>query len=194
MTPRLPPWAAIPAGLLCGTAIGTITASLYLALALRTGFAGFDMLAVWRAGAEVRAAHPEAFKVAFGAVGLGAAGLGNTGFRLGLAGPERGVWIRPLADQGRVEAERHARDAGARVCLRQARAACIEGALHLGERHPACDDGRSDPGGEGRRLRDPEPSLLRRLHRGARRQRREFREDRAAPRDERRRGLPFQPL
>lgn len=86
MTPRLPPWAAIPAGLLCGTAIGTITASLYLALALRTGFAGFDMLAVWKAGAEERGAHPEAFRVAFGAIGFGAAGLALLAFAWGRQG------------------------------------------------------------------------------------------------------------
>ncbi|MCI2400995.1 type IV secretory system conjugative DNA transfer family protein [Aliiroseovarius subalbicans] len=72
----IPLWAALPFGLICGALLGTIIASFYLALALRTGFTQFDMFAVWRAGAGVRLAHPEAFKVAFGAVGFGALGLG----------------------------------------------------------------------------------------------------------------------
>ncbi|MFV1493594.1 type IV secretory system conjugative DNA transfer family protein [Phaeobacter sp. JH18-32] len=72
----IPLWAALPFGLICGALLGTIIASFYLALALRTGFAQFDMFAVWRAGEGVRLAHPEAFKVAFGAVGFGALGLG----------------------------------------------------------------------------------------------------------------------
>ncbi len=80
MSARLPPWAAVPVGALCGAAIGTIVASFYLALALRTGLSDFDMLAVWKAGADVRTAHPEAFKVAFGAVGLGTLGLATLAF------------------------------------------------------------------------------------------------------------------
>ena len=80
MSARLPLWAAVPVGTLCGAAIGTIVASFYLALALRTGFTDFDMLAVWKAGADVRIAHPEAFKVAFGAVGLGTLGLATLAF------------------------------------------------------------------------------------------------------------------
>ncbi|MCI5042970.1 MULTISPECIES: type IV secretory system conjugative DNA transfer family protein [Rhodobacterales] len=72
----IPLWAAVPFGLICGTLLGTIVASIYLALALRTGFGQFDMFAVWRAGAGLRLAHPDAFKVAFGAVGFGALGLG----------------------------------------------------------------------------------------------------------------------
>ena len=80
MSSRLPLWAAVPVGTLCGAVIGTIIASFYLALALRTGFAEFDMLAVWKAGADVRTAHPEAFRVAFGAVGLGTLGLATLAF------------------------------------------------------------------------------------------------------------------
>ncbi|MEY8829513.1 type IV secretory system conjugative DNA transfer family protein [Sedimentitalea sp. XS_ASV28] len=72
----IPLWAAVPFGLICGTLLGTIVASFYLALALRTGFGQFDMFAVWRASSGLRLAHPEAFKVAFGAVGFGALGLG----------------------------------------------------------------------------------------------------------------------
>ena len=53
MSTRLPLWAAVPVGTLCGTALGTIAASFYLALALRTGFAEFDMFAVWTASALI---------------------------------------------------------------------------------------------------------------------------------------------
>ncbi|MCV3273569.1 type IV secretory system conjugative DNA transfer family protein [Roseobacter sinensis] len=80
MSTRLPLWAAVPVGTLCGTALGTIAASFYLALALRTGFAEFDMFAVWTASPGLRAANPEAFKVAFGAVGFGATGLAVLAF------------------------------------------------------------------------------------------------------------------
>ena len=52
MSTRLPLWAAVPVGTFCGAAIGTIVASFYLALALRTGLTEFDMLAVWNAGAR----------------------------------------------------------------------------------------------------------------------------------------------
>lgn len=90
MSTRLPLWAAVPVGTLCGAATGTIVASFYLALALRTGLTDFDMLAVWTAGAEIRIAHPDAFKVAFGAVGFGTLGLATLAF----------VWIR----QGRSDA------------------------------------------------------------------------------------------
>jgi type IV secretion system protein VirD4 len=72
----IPLWAAVPFGLVCGALLGTIVASFYLALALRTGFSQFDMFAVWQASAGLRAAHPDAFKVAFGSVGFGALGLG----------------------------------------------------------------------------------------------------------------------
>ena len=75
MNKPLPLWAALPFGALCGAVLGTIIASFYLTLALKTGFSSFDMLAVWRASAGLRAAHPEAFRVAFGAVGFGAIGL-----------------------------------------------------------------------------------------------------------------------
>ncbi|MEO3416206.1 type IV secretory system conjugative DNA transfer family protein [Roseovarius sp. CAU 1744] len=80
MSTRLPLWAAVPFGTLCGAAIGTIVASFYLALALRTGVSEFDMLTVWKASAAVRAAHPEAFQVAFGAVGLSSLGLATLAF------------------------------------------------------------------------------------------------------------------
>ena len=80
MSTRLPLWAAVPMGSLCGAALGTIVASFYLALALKTGVADFDMLAVWTASASLRAAHPEAFQVAFGAVGFGAVGLAVLAF------------------------------------------------------------------------------------------------------------------
>ncbi len=76
----LPIWAALPFGALCGAVLGTIVASFYLTLALRTGFANFDMLAVWRASDGLRRAHPEAFKVAFGAVGFGVIGLAGLAF------------------------------------------------------------------------------------------------------------------
>lgn len=72
----IPLWAAVPFGLVCGALLGTIVASFYLALALRTGFGQFDMFAVWQASAGLRAAHPDAFKAAFGSVGFGALGLG----------------------------------------------------------------------------------------------------------------------
>ncbi|MEM5469753.1 MAG: type IV secretory system conjugative DNA transfer family protein [Paracoccaceae bacterium] len=72
----IPLWAAVPFGLICGALLGTIIASFYLEIALGTGFAQFDMFAVWRAGVGVRHAHPEAFKVGFGAVGFGALCLG----------------------------------------------------------------------------------------------------------------------
>lgn len=75
MNKQLPLWAAVPFGAICGAILGTIIASFYLTLALQSGFAGFDMMAVWKASATMRAAHPEAFKVAFGAVGFGAIGL-----------------------------------------------------------------------------------------------------------------------
>ena len=80
MNTPLPLWAALPFGTLCGAAMGTIIASFYLALALRTGVSEFDMLAVWKASASLRAAHPDAFKVAFGAVGFGALGLAALAF------------------------------------------------------------------------------------------------------------------
>ena len=80
MSARLPLGAAVPFGAMCGVAIGTIVASFYLALALRTGLSDFDMLMVWKAGAASRAAHPEAFKVAFGAVGISSAGLAVLAF------------------------------------------------------------------------------------------------------------------
>ncbi|MDP5218789.1 type IV secretory system conjugative DNA transfer family protein [Ruegeria sp. 2205SS24-7] len=80
MSTRLPLWAAVPFGTLCGAALGTIVAGFYLALALRTGLSEFDMFAVWTSGAGLRSAHPEAFKVAFGAVGLGAIGLAVLAF------------------------------------------------------------------------------------------------------------------
>ena len=67
-------------GLLCGTMIGTIIGSAYLALAFRRGVGGFDMFGVWAASEALRAAHPEAFKVAFGAVALFALGLGLLAF------------------------------------------------------------------------------------------------------------------
>ena len=76
MTKTLPLWAALLFGVICGAVIGTIVAAFYLTLALKTGFGSFDMLALWKASAATRAAHPEAFKVGFGAVGFGAIGLG----------------------------------------------------------------------------------------------------------------------
>lgn len=80
MSTRLPLWAAVPMGSLCGAALGTIVASFYLTLALKTGMTDFDMFAVWTASAGLRAAHPEAFQVAFGAVGFGAVGLAVLAF------------------------------------------------------------------------------------------------------------------
>ena len=75
MNKSLPLWAALPFGAVCGAIVGTIVASFYLALALKTGVSSFDMLSVWKAGASTRTAHPEAFKVAFGTVGFGTLGL-----------------------------------------------------------------------------------------------------------------------
>jgi len=80
MQKTLPIWAALPLGAICGAAIGTIIASAYLTLALKMGFANFDMLTVWKASTGLRNAHPEAFKVAFGAVAFGAIGLGVLAF------------------------------------------------------------------------------------------------------------------
>lgn len=77
MNKTIPLWAALPFGAICGAILGTIVASFYLTLALRTGFGNFDMLAVWNASAGLRGAHPEAFKVAYGAVGFGSLGLGG---------------------------------------------------------------------------------------------------------------------
>jgi len=49
MNKAFPLWAALPFGAICGAILGTIVASFYLTLALRTGFGNFDMLAVsWR--------------------------------------------------------------------------------------------------------------------------------------------------
>ena len=80
MSTRLPLWAAVPVGTLCGAALGTIVASFYLALALKTGLTDFDMIAVWTASTGLRAAHPEAFQVAFGAVGFGSVCLAVLAF------------------------------------------------------------------------------------------------------------------
>ena len=80
MQKTLPLWAAVPIGAVCGAVIGTIIASFYLTLALKVGFSNFDMLAVWKAGEATKLAHPEAFKVAFGAIGFGAIGLGVLAF------------------------------------------------------------------------------------------------------------------
>ncbi|MBC58897.1 MAG: type VI secretion protein [Confluentimicrobium sp.] len=76
MTKTLPLWAALLFGVICGAVIGTIVAAFYLTLALKTGFANFDMLTLWKASAATRAGHAQAFKVGFGAVGFGAIGLG----------------------------------------------------------------------------------------------------------------------
>lgn len=46
MNKTIPLWAALPFGAICGAILGTIVASFYLALALRTGFGNFDMLSV----------------------------------------------------------------------------------------------------------------------------------------------------
>ena len=67
-------------GLLCGAMIGTILGSAYLALAFRRGVDEFDMFGLWTASEALRAMHPEAFKVAFGAVALFALGLGLLAF------------------------------------------------------------------------------------------------------------------
>lgn len=72
--------AGVLFGLLSGAMIGTILGSAYLTLALRRGVAGFDMFSVWKGTATLRALHPEAFKVAFGAVALFALGLGILAF------------------------------------------------------------------------------------------------------------------
>ncbi|WP_299852212.1 type IV secretory system conjugative DNA transfer family protein [uncultured Roseovarius sp.] len=88
----LPVWAAVPFGTLCGAALGTIVASFYLALALKTGFGNFDMLIVWKATPGIRAAHPEAFKVAFGVIGFGAIGLATLAFAW--------TWARERDDYG----------------------------------------------------------------------------------------------
>ncbi|GFE67215.1 type IV secretory system conjugative DNA transfer family protein [Litoreibacter roseus] len=68
-------WIAVSLGLLCGAAIGIITASIYLAFALKIGFEEFDMFAVWTSGVGLRARYPEVFHVACGIVGMGAVGL-----------------------------------------------------------------------------------------------------------------------
>ncbi|GLO80240.1 type IV secretory system conjugative DNA transfer family protein [Sulfitobacter pontiacus] len=80
MQKTLPLWAAVAIGAICGAVIGTIIASFYLTLALKVGFSNFDMLAVWKAGEATKRAHPEAFKVAFGAIGFGTIGLGVLAF------------------------------------------------------------------------------------------------------------------
>ena len=67
-------------GLMCGAMIGTILGSAYLALALRRGAGGFNMIGVWTASEALRAVHPEAFKVAYVAVALFALGLGLLAF------------------------------------------------------------------------------------------------------------------
>lgn len=77
MNKSLPPWLAFPFGAFCGAIIGTVVAGFYLTLALKVGLANFDMMTVWTASAITRAAHPEAFQVAFGTVGFGVLGLGG---------------------------------------------------------------------------------------------------------------------
>jgi len=72
--------AGVLFGLLSGAMFGTIIGSAYLTLALQRGVAGFDMFSVWKASGSLRALHPEAFKVAFGAVVLFALGLGVLAF------------------------------------------------------------------------------------------------------------------
>lgn len=72
--------AGVLFGILSGAMIGTIIGSAYLTLALRRGVAGFDMFSVWKASEALRNLHPEAFKVAFGAVALFALGLGVLAF------------------------------------------------------------------------------------------------------------------
>jgi len=72
--------AGVLFGIFSGAMIGTIVGSAYLTLALRRGVAGFDMFGVWKASATLRDLHPDAFKVAFGAVLLFAIGLGLLAF------------------------------------------------------------------------------------------------------------------
>ena len=158
MTKTLPLWAALLFGVICGAVIGTIVAAFYLTLALKTGFQSFDMLALWKASAGTRAAHPEAFKVGFGAVGFGVHRPRCSGAGLDLEEGARRLRFRPLADQGGTEEERHAAGTRQGLCLWQARLPNVQGGVHLLDRHPPCDDGGADPRGQGCGFRDPEPS------------------------------------
>ncbi len=66
---RTPPlWATVPLGFVMGAFAGTILASLWLNFALREGVDAFNMLGVWQYPGWVRAANPEAFRIAYGAV------------------------------------------------------------------------------------------------------------------------------
>ena len=72
--------AAVAFGILSGAMIGTILGSFYLTFALKLGVANFDMLGVWKHSGVTRSLHQDAFKVAFGSVGLFALGLGILAF------------------------------------------------------------------------------------------------------------------
>ncbi|KIC08867.1 type VI secretion protein [Leisingera sp. ANG-M1] len=67
-------------GAACGAMAGTILGSAYLALALRQGTDGFDMFSLWAAPGSLWVLHPDAYKTAFGMVGLFALGMGLLAF------------------------------------------------------------------------------------------------------------------
>ena len=145
MTKTLPLWAALLFGVICGAVIGTIVAAFYLTLALKTGFGNFDMLALWKASAGTRAAHPEAFKVGFGAVGFGAIGLGALALGLDLEEGARRLRLGPLADKGGAEEERHAAGPGKGFVCGKLGAPHSKAEFISSTTIPPRDDGRADP-------------------------------------------------
>ena len=181
MTKTLPLWAALLFGVICGAVIGTIVAAFYLTLALKTGFQSFDMLALWKASAvHTRGTSCEAFKVGFGAVGFGAIGLGA----LALAW----TWKKERDDYGsahwQTKAELKKND-----MLQAPGKGFVCGKLGAPTSKAEFISSTTIPhvmmvaptrAGKGVGFRDPEPTELRGLGRGARREGRELREDRAA--------------
>lgn len=80
MNPIVKVSGAVLIGLICGALAGTIVGSAYLTLALRLDLLQFDMFTMWTLPEVRRTLHPEAFKVAYGAVALASAGFGIAAF------------------------------------------------------------------------------------------------------------------
>lgn len=80
MHSRLKLFVNVIFGAITGLIVGTIIGSAYLALALKRGAADYDMFAVWKLTPSFRAAHPEAYAVAIGAVVLSTLALSILAF------------------------------------------------------------------------------------------------------------------